>query len=148
MKPWPPLTTALALAFLLGACAREPIQKAVAGSLVPAEENLVVTNHCQSCHLHAKFTAEAHLEKVRARYAQDNPLREAARCLQCHRLTLENIFRQEARRTSFPHSALVGLPEIPKPSDAPRAPERKEAAKPEEKKEEKKERKWYFFWLF
>lgn len=140
------LAAGLAAALLLGACAREPIQKAVAGGLLPTEENLVVTNHCQGCHLHSKFVAEAHLAKVKARYAQGSPLREAARCLQCHRLSLENIFRNETRRTEFPHGALVSLTDIPKPSDAPRAPGKKEAAKPVEEK--KKERKWYFFWLF
>ena len=134
----------LAAALLLAACAREPIQKAVVGGLLPTEENLVVTNHCQGCHLHSKFVAETHLAKVKDRYAQGNPLREASRCLECHRLTLENIFRQEIRRTEFPHGALVSLPEIPKPAAAA-APGKKEAAKPPE---EKKERKWYFFWLF
>jgi hypothetical protein len=137
----------LAAALLLAACAREPIQKAVAGGLLPTEENLVVTNHCQGCHLHSKFVAEAHLAKVKARYAQGSPLREAGRCLQCHRLSLENIFRSEIRRTEFPHGALVNLPEIPKPSEVAAPAAKKDAAKPAEG-EKKKERKWYFFWLF
>ncbi|OGL67620.1 MAG: hypothetical protein A3J27_04505 [Candidatus Tectomicrobia bacterium RIFCSPLOWO2_12_FULL_69_37] len=139
------LAIGLAAALLLAACAREPIHKAVGGGLLPTEENSVVVNHCQGCHLHAKFVAEAHLAKVKARYAQGNPLREASRCLECHRLSLENIFRNETRRTEFPHGALASLPEIPKPAEAAAASAKKDAPKPEEKK---KERKWYFFWLF
>ncbi|MBI3126390.1 MAG: hypothetical protein HYZ11_02155 [Candidatus Tectomicrobia bacterium] len=136
---------ALSLALALGACAKEPIQKAVAGSLLPAEENVVVTNHCQGCHLHAKFNAEAHLAKIRDLYPADSPLRENTQCLKCHQLKLENIFRNEVRRTEFPHKNLVGLTDIPKPAAVVKAPDKKEMPKTEA---EQNKRKWYFFYLF
>ena len=143
-RSWLPVAV-LSFAVVLSACTREPIHKAVAGSLIPAEENLVVSNHCQGCHVHSKFKAEAHLEKVRDLYAQDNPLRENTQCLKCHDLKLENIFRNEVRHTEFPHKNLVGKADIPKPAAVVQAPDKKEMPKTEA---EQNKRKWYFFYLF
>ncbi len=146
MRRWFFVLAILAGPLFLSACARPPIEKAVRGDLLPTEENVVVVNHCQSCHVHVAFKAEPHVEKVRMLYAQGHPLREANRCLQCHSLSLENMFRDERRGTKQPHGKLLDIADIPKPSQETKAPAKggKSAAeKPEEQK-----RRWYFFYLF
>ena len=51
---------------LVSACQQKPIERAVRGSLAPAEENVIVTSYCQSCHLHASFEEASHVEKQTA----------------------------------------------------------------------------------
>ena len=143
---------------LVSACQRKPIERAVSGSLSPAEENVVVTAHCQSCHLHAGFQEAPHIEKQQLRYDEKSPLRTASRCLGCHLVRPETFFKVEQRSTRFPHGALVDIAKIPKPKPTSRlkrekgeGPAPKQEAPPEVKKKEtgkKKKKRWYFLYLF
>ena len=143
---------------LVSACQRKPIERAVRGSLAPAEENVVVTSYCQSCHLHASFQEAPHVEKQQLRYGEESPLRTATRCLACHVVRPETFFKEELRSTTFPHGVLVDIAKIPKPKPTPRlkrekgeGPAPKQEAPPEIKKKEpakKKKKRWYFLYLF
>ncbi len=148
---------ALAVCLLLvSACQQKPIERAVRGSLAPAEENVVVTSYCQSCHLHASFQEAPHVEKQRLRYDEKSPLRAAGQCLACHLVRPETFFKKEQRSTAFPHGVLVDIAKIPKPQPVPRlkrekgeGPAPKQEAPPAAvKKEKKKKRRWYFLYLF
>lgn len=150
---------ALAVCLLLvSACQQKPIERAVRGSLPKAEENVVVTSYCQSCHLHAGFQADPHVEKQQLRYDEKSPLRTASQCLACHLVRPETFFKEELRSTKFPHGALVDIAKIPKPKPTPRlkrekgeGPAPKQEAPPEVKKKEpakKKKKRWYFLYLF
>jgi len=140
-------------ALLLGAvvvsgCSPTPIERAVKRELLPSEANVVVSEHCRSCHIHAQFLANSHLEQVKAKFPKGTPLREAKECLECHRLRLKSIFRKERRSTTRPHGRLLEMATIPIPREvAARMPVVKKK-KEEKKTEEKKERKWYFLYLF
>ena len=129
---------------LVSACQRRPIERAVRGSLAPAEENVVVTSYCQSCHLHASFQEAPHVKKQQLRYGEKSPSRTATRCLACHLVRPETFFKEELRSTAFPHGALVDIAKIPKPKPTPK----QEAPPPAVKKEKKKKRRWYFLYLF
>lgn len=140
---------------LVSACQRKPIERAVRGSLPQAEENVVVTSYCQSCHLHASFQADPHVEKQQLRYDEKSPLRAATRCLACHLVRPETFFKEELRSTKFPHGALVDIAKIPKPKAAPRLKREKgegsvpkQEAPPPAVKKEKKKKRWYFLYLF
>ena len=141
---------------LVSACQQKPIERAVRGSLAPAEENVVVTSYCQSCHLHASFQEASHVEKQRLRYDEKSPLRAAGQCLACHLVRPETFFKKEQRSTTFPHGVLVDIAKIPKPKPVPRmkrekgeGPAPKQEAPPAAvKKEKKKKRRWYFLYLF
>lgn len=141
---------------LVSACQRRPIERAVRGSLAPAEENVVVTSYCQSCHLHASFQEAPHVKKQQLRYGEKSPSRTATRCLACHLVRPETFFKEELRSTAFPHGALVDIAKIPKPKPTPslkreKGPEsapKQEAPPPAVKKEKKKKRRWYFLYLF
>ncbi len=141
---------------LVSACQQKPIERAVRGSLAPAEENVVVTSYCQSCHLHASFQEASHVEKQQLRYDEKSPLRAAGQCLACHLVRPETFFKKEQRSTTFPHGVLVDIAKIPKPKPVPRmkrekgeGPAPKQEAPPAAvKKEKKKKRRWYFLYLF
>ena len=140
---------------LVSACQRKPIERAVRGSLPKAEENVVVTSYCQSCHLHASFQADPHVGKQQLRYDEKSPLRAATRCLACHLVRPETFFKEELRSTKFPHGALVDIAKIPKPKAAPRLKREKgegsapkQEAPPPAVKKEKKKKRWYFLYLF
>ena len=148
---------ALAVCLLLvSACQQKPIERAVRGSLAPAEENVVVTSYCQSCHLQREFSGSPHVEKQRLRYDEKSPLRAAGQCLACHLVRPETFFKKEQRSTTFPHGVLVDIAKIPKPQPVPRlkrekgeGPAPKQEAPPAAvKKEKKKKRRWYFLYLF
>lgn len=130
------------------ACAKSPIQRAVGGQLLPSESNIVVTNHCQGCHLHSNFNGEAHLASIRVRYPEGSPLRQADNCFQCHSLKLENIFRSEVRTTQRPHGNLVEMANVPKPGEPKRNTAKKVEGKEKVLKKADKKRRWYFFYLF
>ena len=141
---------------LVSACQQKPIERAARGSLAPAEENVVVTSYCQSCHLHASFEEAPHVKKQQLRYDEKSPLRTASQCLACHVVRPETFFKKELRSTRFPHGVLVDIAKIPKPKPTPRlkreqgeepAP-RQEAPPPAVKKEKKQKKRWYFLYLF
>lgn len=129
--------------FALWSCTRPPIERAVNRELLPSEANIIVTSHCQGCHVHSRFNPDAHLLLVKQKYSADNPLREATECLQCHVLKLENYFRKEFRSTHRPHGQLVQIDEIPKPDPSKASTVQKTAVPKEAEK-----KKWYFFYLF
>lgn len=139
---------------LVSACQRKPIEDAVRGALAPADENVVVQAHCQSCHVHGKFREAPHLERVRLRYDEKSPLRAAVRCLECHVVRPETLLREEGRATRFPHGALVDIADIPRPEPAAELKRGGEAAPaprreaPAKAKEGEKKRRWYFLYLF
>ena len=99
-------------------CSRSPIEKALSGKLKPVNENIAVSNHCQSCHLHSDFVPELHILKMQKKYKSSPVLSKSTRCLQCHDLELE-------------FSEKIKLPK-----------------KIKSEKKKKIERKWYFFYLY
>ena len=88
---------------LILSCSRSPIEKALKGKLKSMDENVAVSNHCKSCHLHSDFVPELHIVKMNKKYQDFSLLRKSSRCLQCHDLELENIFSREKRFTNIPH---------------------------------------------
>ncbi len=138
----------VAILFSSVACTKSPIQRAVAGQLLPSESNIVVTNHCQGCHLHSNFIGEAHIASIRVRYPEGSSFRQADNCLNCHSLKLENIFRSEVRATQRPHGNLVEMANVPKPGEPKRNAAKKVEGKEKVLKKADKKRRWYFFYLF
>jgi hypothetical protein len=131
----------------LSSCSPSPIERAVKRDLLPSEANVIVSTHCQGCHVHSKLDADAHMLLVKQRFPEGNALREAKECLDCHQLKLENIFRKEARSTTRPHGKLIEMSDIPKPGSGASGKDSGETAAVQENSEEK-EKKWYFFYLF
>ena len=145
MKRFLLVAALLAGVFIAVSCARPPIERAIKRDLLPSEANVVVSTHCQGCHVHARFDADAHMIFVKQKFAAGNPLSEAGECLECHVLKLESYFRKEFRSTERPPGQLVQMPDIPKPVAGNMKKARRTPAK---KAPAKKKKKWYFFYLF
>lgn len=132
----------MASAVFVTACTRPPIERALKRELLPSEANVLVIDHCQGCHIHADFLADAHMVVVKTKYPAGSAFREANECLDCHNLRLKSLFRDEKRSTQRPHGQIIKMSEIPVPQKkAVKKSTKKKAAK-------KKEKKWYFFYLF
>ena len=132
---------------LILSCSRSPIEKALKGKLKSVDENVAVSNHCQSCHLHADFVPELHIMKMQNKYKAFPALRRSSRCLQCHDLKLENIFSREKRFTNMPHGRLFGeIPSEKEFKEKIKLPKKKKIKA--EKKKGNKDRRWYFFYLY
>jgi len=127
-------------------CSRSPIEKALKGKLKPINENIAVSNHCQSCHLHADFVPELHMIKMQKKYKASLVIGKSTRCLQCHDLELENIFSMEKRSTNISHGRILSVVPSEKEFREKIKPPKKIEAK--EVKKQKKERSWYFFYLY
>ena len=132
------------IAPLFLSCTKSPIEKAIRGKLKSANENIAVSNHCQSCHLHADFVPELHILKMQKKYNASPVLSKSTRCLQCHNLKLENLFSREKRFTNTSHGRLLSII----PSEKEFREKIKLPKKIKRKKKKKMERKWYFFYLY
>ncbi|MFQ5895813.1 MAG: hypothetical protein ACE5JJ_08385 [Nitrospinota bacterium] len=139
------LLAAALMAFSLPGCSRTPIEKALAGKLLPSDSNQAVSNYCQSCHPHRRFEPSVHLEETKRLYGSGR-LAEARLCLDCHKVRLKGIFTSARRRTVRPHGGLAPALELPPPpAKAPPLPPPPTQEPPGAKK--KKKRRWYFFYL-
>ena len=121
-------------------CTRTPLERAVKRELLPSEANVVVADYCQSCHIHATFRGDPHMQRVKDTYPQGSEFREAKECLVCHDLRLKTIFKKERRTTTRPHGQLIKMSELPVLEKRPPPPKIKAKVK--------KKKKWYFFYLF
>lgn len=74
-----------ALFALMAACARDPLKAALAGRFLPTENNRIINNYCQSCHVHRDFVPDRHVLDVIERY-QVREFREARECRVCHQV--------------------------------------------------------------
>jgi hypothetical protein len=122
-------------------CTRTPLERAVKRELLPSEANVVVADHCQSCHIHANFKGESHMQRAKETFPEGSEMREAKECLVCHDLRLKTIFKKERRTTMRPHGQTIKMSELPVLGKRPPPPQKIKA-------KEKKKKKWYFFYLF
>ena len=98
---WYLLLTAALL--LLASCIPEPLDLALKGKLAEEEGNTVITDYCQSCHIHRTFDPGDHAPRMRALYDRE-PYNTAMQCRTCH-LVAENTWGMKSRKTIFPADA-------------------------------------------
>ena len=85
---------------LLTSCIPEPLDLALKGKLPEDESNTVVTDYCQTCHIHRTFEAVDHAPRMQALYDRE-PYIAALQCRTCH-LVGENTWGMKSRKTIFP----------------------------------------------
>lgn len=88
---------------LLTSCIPDPLDLALNGNLPDEEGNAVITDYCQSCHIHRTFEAADHAPRVQALYDRE-PYNAAMQCRTCH-LVGENTWGMKSRKTIFPAEA-------------------------------------------
>jgi hypothetical protein len=86
--------------FLLTACIPEPLDLALKGKLPEDESNTVITEYCQTCHIHRTFEAADHAPRMQVLYDRE-PYSAAMQCRTCH-LVGENTWGMKSRKTLFP----------------------------------------------
>ena len=85
---------------LLTSCVPEPLDLALKGKLSEDESNTVVTDYCQTCHIHRTFEPVDHAPRMQALY-DGEPYNAALQCRTCH-LVSENTWGMKSRKTIFP----------------------------------------------
>ena len=84
----------------LSACHPQPLEQALKGELPPVESNTIITEYCQSCHIHRAFSLEGHVARVGALYDRP-PYTTTAQCRTCH-LVNEDTWGKQTRKTLWP----------------------------------------------
>ncbi|MFQ5915416.1 MAG: hypothetical protein ACE5JS_19785 [Nitrospinota bacterium] len=97
---------AAALILALASCTKDPLKRAFRGKFLTSENNRIISNYCQSCHVHREFVPEVHMAAVKRRYTV-RKLREAEECRDCHSVDFK-LFSPEDRRTLHPPDGRSG----------------------------------------
>jgi hypothetical protein len=84
----------------LSACQSNKLDDALQGKLPVEEGNLLITEYCQSCHIHRAFDPAPHLPRMHALYDRQ-PYTEATECRVCH-LVNEDTWGMKRRKTLWP----------------------------------------------
>ena len=97
---------------LLTSCIPEPLDLALKGKLAGEESNRIVTDYCQTCHIHRTFEPIDHAPRMQVLYDRD-PYSTAMQCRTCH-LVDENTWGMKSRKTIFPADVAGGLATAPR----------------------------------
>jgi hypothetical protein len=90
----------VAVLLSLAACRPDPLTKAFRGNLPPEESNEVITEYCQSCHIHRAFMADGHAGRMHNLYDRP-PYTVTTECRTCH-LVREDTWGTKHRKTLWP----------------------------------------------
>ncbi|MCZ6876018.1 MAG: hypothetical protein O7G88_21220 [bacterium] len=82
------------------ACRPDILELALGGRLAPEENNEVITEYCQSCHIHRAFDPKQHTPRVGALYDRA-PYSTTIECRVCH-LVREDTWGMKRRKTLWP----------------------------------------------
>ncbi len=142
------------------ACTKQPVQKAMEGDFTAMENNKVINEYCQSCHIHRNFDPGEHMEEVTLEYKR-KVFRKAEECRVCHYIDKRFTRSSLIRKTRWPDEANRGqhrkfekkiwkeLKEAEKEErEEAREQERLDKIERRERKEAKKKEKKSFFGLF
>jgi hypothetical protein len=90
----------------LSACRPKPLEEALRGRLPPEDNNRIITEYCQSCHIHRTFDDLSHVPQVQALYDRP-PYTEATQCRDCH-LVHKDTWGERRRKTIWPADVAQG----------------------------------------
>jgi hypothetical protein len=76
------------------------LDKALRGEFSSEENNDIITEYCQSCHIHRAFDPSNHTVQVHALYDRE-PYTTTIECRICH-LVHENTWGMKRRKTLWP----------------------------------------------
>ena len=84
----------------LTSCQKPPLDKALRGDFTPVENNEIITEYCQGCHIHRTFDPIPHTARVHALYDRE-PYSVATECRVCH-LVRKDTWGTRLRKTVWP----------------------------------------------
>ncbi len=102
------LIAVLILFWIVGAgCYTKNIEEAFNGEFSAKKSNRVISEYCQSCHIHRDFTPKAHVEAKVLEYKR-KVFRFAEECRVCHYLEKQFALNDFTRKTRLPKDANRG----------------------------------------
>jgi len=88
-------------------CYTKTIQEAFDGSYSAKQNNRIISEYCQSCHLHKDFDPDTHVENQVLAYKR-RVFRFAEECRICHFIEKKFALNEFARKTRRPREANSG----------------------------------------
>lgn len=85
---------------LIASCSTPPLERAFEGEFPLVENNRVIFEYCQSCHVHRDLIPSTHVAKETDLY-QSKKFKETTECRTCHYIK-ENFFGEIVRKTIRP----------------------------------------------
>jgi hypothetical protein len=101
------LGAACVLVFLAGCWAKMDYVKAFEGKYSVQENNKLINEYCQTCHVHREFDPGPHVEKMQALYKK-KPYRLAGECRVCHFIVSRVAKNEFFRGTRHPDEVVRG----------------------------------------
>lgn len=89
------------LALILGGCYTLEVVKAFDGKFPPEQNNKLIIEYCQGCHIHKDFVPATHLDTVKTKYTQKK-YQDATECRTCHYVETQFMRNELIRKTKRP----------------------------------------------
>jgi|TARA_B100000315_G_scaffold237050_1_gene253457 hypothetical protein len=93
------------LIVIIASCSTPSLQRAFEGEFSKVENNRVIFEYCQSCHVHNDLIPAPHVADKTGRY-QSKKFRETRECRTCHYIK-ENLFGDIERKTIRPKKGKI-----------------------------------------
>jgi len=88
------------LVIIIASCSTPPLKRAFDGEFSKVENNRVIFEYCQSCHVHNELIPAPHVAEKTSNY-KSKKFRETKECRTCHYIN-EDFFGDVERKTIRP----------------------------------------------
>tara|TARA_B100000959_G_scaffold282774_1_gene349957 strand:+ start:2245 stop:2568 length:324 start_codon:yes stop_codon:yes gene_type:complete len=88
------------LVIIIASCSTPPLKRAFDGEFSKVENNRVIFEYCQSCHVHNELIPAPHVAEKTSNY-KSKKFRETKECRTCHYIN-EDFFGDIERKTIRP----------------------------------------------
>jgi len=95
------LIAVILVLMLTSACADRNLDNAFDGEFTADKNNKVITDYCQSCHIHKDFDPVPHIEEIRKQYRRVS-YRKTRQCRACHYIKRDWAYNTISQHTRFP----------------------------------------------
>jgi hypothetical protein len=103
-----PLRVLVLLVLMMGiGCADRQIDNAFEGEFDTVKGNKIITEYCQSCHIHKNFDPDSHIPEAQEKYRRPY-FRRTSQCRSCHYVKRDWVHNKIERNTRFPRDANRG----------------------------------------
>tara|TARA_Y100000031_G_C8077447_1_gene318039 strand:+ start:322 stop:636 length:315 start_codon:yes stop_codon:yes gene_type:complete len=94
-----------AVVIAITGCSAAPLEKAFEGEFAEVENNKIIFEYCQSCHVHKDLIPASHVSEKNDLY-KSSKFRETKECRTCHYIN-ENFFGDIERKTIKPRRGKI-----------------------------------------
>lgn len=91
---------------LLSSCEKDPLKEAFNGEYPIGKNNKIINEYCQSCHVHARFVPNNHIDEMNLLY-NSRLFRTTNECRTCHYIE-KNFLGDTLRKHRWPDAVAKG----------------------------------------